>query len=251
MRGTPENVGKLFQKAMRWIDKGGTGTELAVNIMKSMSEVYEADEETEPEVKMVTKLRMNRVAHYYGGRSDKVYIASVREVSPGEFIVVGKYGRRGSWMKEHIKPGEYSDVNVAVAEAEALFRSKTEKGYVDIDSPNYDGPVTYHDVREHLEPELGDCKVMKKKVAKKGAKKVGVYGHPGIGKTSTVKKKPVEENFVVKCTNNDGMEDCFDLNVTYIARRHKVDSEMFLVTDKLGQERECFNDRFEITDDEE
>lgn len=49
----------------------------------------------------------------------------------------------------------------------------------------------------------------------------------------------------VVCVNNTGIEDKFDLGVTYVFEEH-ADEDMLWVTDKFGQRRESLKERFQM-----
>jgi hypothetical protein len=56
-------------------------------------------------------------------------------------------------------------------------------------------------------------------------------------------EKPLVLEFDMICENNIGMEDSFDLGVTYLALNAKEEG-FLLVYDKMGKQVECLKDRF-------
>jgi len=63
-----------------------------------------------------------------------------------------------------------------------------------------------------------------------------------IKAAETMRSTPLDE---VVCVNNTGMEDKFDLGVTYVFEAHD-DADMLWVTDKAGQRRESLKERFQM-----
>lgn len=189
---------------------------------------------------VATKEKTNLVGHNDTGKHDKVYIASVRKCTHG-WVVVGKWGRRGYALKEQEKEEKkgqgvkiFSTFEGAKYAAQELFAKKQRSsGYVNIDDADYAGPVTYGSVKSYLEgDDISTLRGGFKK--KKPVRKV---------------KKDEPKDFVVRCTDNKGYEDLFDVGVTYSAEKTS-DPDMYKVVDKMGEEREVFADRFEVTDEE-
>lgn len=179
---------------------------------------------------------MNLIAHYSEGGSDKVYLACVRAESGGRFSVIGKWGRRGKAFSQQTK-GTYSSLVAANMAAKEVFGEKLRKGYVDIKSPSYSGPVTVTSVREYLEPE-----------ADSPAPKANP--NPVI----QVELDPVKllmqaqkagKTLVAKCTDNTGMGDSFDVGVEYVINIEITnEGKVFCAFDNYGKKIPCYPTRF-------
>ena len=61
--------------------------------------------------------------------------------------------------------------------------------------------------------------------------------------TSDERAAPQDE---VTCLNNTGMEDHFDVGITYVFEEHPDDEDMLWVTNKLGQRQEVLKERFQM-----
>ena len=173
----------------------------------------------------------NYVAHFYEGKHDKIYAACIRKNTDGTYSVVGKWGRRGRNVAEMTK-GKYATLYEACSAAENLFNEKLNKGYEDITSANYIGPLTFDssDVAQYLE-----------------ATPLTV-----LTPTPEPMSKPdvdPDEEFVVKCLTNVGYKKQFDVGVEYVARYNPEDERFYIVYDKCGQERVVFADRFDRCED--
>lgn len=192
---------------------------------------------------MFTTETRNLIAHYENGNSDKVYMACIKETTEG-YEVIGKWGRRGRALTEQSK-GTYSSLSGATQAASELFHTKTKKGYVDIDSSNYSGPVTRASMEAYTEEESTAQaelnKIKNKAMAESETKK---EAKPELSPSY----QPGEE-FVAKCLDNTGMEDYFETGITYMAEYTKVE-DIYKVYDKFGESRECFSDRFEVTEED-
>lgn len=88
---------------------------------------------------------MNKVLHYDGGSSDKVYVGSIVEKADGKFHVIATWGKRGKAPQGTQEKGAYPNRSTAVRELEDLLGSKRKKGYIDIDSNTYTGSVRMTD----------------------------------------------------------------------------------------------------------
>lgn len=181
-------------------------------------------------------MKRNLVAHYKGGTSDKVYMVSIRENEDGSFSVLGKRGRTGKTMQFQLK-GSFRTKSEAVGLQISIFREKLAKGYQDISSSSYHGPVTFNtpQITSNLEPEseLESVKDdVKEEIAK--AKK---QENPVVG---------FERNeFTVVCVDNTGIESRFDVGIEYMAEKH-IDRKMVNVFDKFGTRDEFFRERFAL-----
>jgi len=181
----------------------------------------------------------NIILHCQEGSSDKIYIWAIRKVG-NIWEVVGKWGRRGKNVSEQRK-GSYHRKDTAESEAHSLAMAKEKKGYVDIDSPGYDGPLTRTspEVAKYLEldddaPTLPE----KPKPVKKSKPKVS-EGMP---------KLKSGEVCVAPCLDNTGTEGFFDVGVDYIVtsteKGAEGGSQMILVIDSNGLSKGCYRNRF-------
>ena len=67
-----------------------------------------------------------------------------------------------------------------------------------------------------------------------------------VEKPSNVETPPTDE---AVCVNNTGMQDSFDIGVTYIFDKHEEEN-MLWVTDNLGSRREVLKERFKLPPEE-
>jgi hypothetical protein len=67
-----------------------------------------------------------------------------------------------------------------------------------------------------------------------------------VEKPSTVETPPTDE---AVCVNNTGMQDSFDIGVTYVFDKHE-EEDMLWVTDNLGTRREVLKERFKLPPEE-
>lgn len=188
-------------------------------------------------------MQRNMIAHYQGGGSDKVYIASIRQQANGEYAVIGKFGRRGGNMQVQIK-GTYSTLGGAQNAMQILFNEKLNKGYRNIENGGYKGPVTVGSVTGSLEAEPGvtnTTPVDQDQVDIEEAAKNSTQVQQELTKSRSAKIPAA--TFRVVCINNLGIEDRFDLDAEYEAKAAKKD-EMLMVTDMHGKKDEYFAERF-------
>ena len=171
------------------------------------------------------KQAINRVAHYQGGTSDKVYMACVR-CATDCYEVLGKWGRRGKKLSSQVK-GKHRTLPDALAARDLLFSEKEGEGYQDIDSASYCGPVTMRD------PEI--------------AANLEKLGMAKVGKSERI---PLEsdrmldpEKQVAICVDRSGLEDKFDEGIEYVFEKCRTPGMVF-VYDKLGEKAEYFVQRF-------
>jgi len=180
--------------------------------------------------------RNNMIAHYDHDTSDNIYLACVRRNADGNWSVIGKYGRRGRKLKSQTKLSGVDEMT-ARSEQAKLFKSKLKKGYLDVESTAYSGPVnrTSKSVRPYLEPE-------------------GTGSSDGDSSTKTPQPPPppsappAEEpstDLIVVCKDNAGIEDRFDVGIEYVAEKAD-DDDMLKVYDKFGNADEYFMDRFVV-----
>ncbi len=191
-------------------------------------------------------MKINRAAHYFNSGSDKIYIVSIRRTYNSDYAVIAKWGRRGRTFQEQQK-NIFSSFGGAEQWAENLFNTKLAKGYVDIDSSKYTGPVTWKSIENYCEKDINAIPNDPKfdtlnnvKITEENEEKA-----EKIVKEFGFECPPIGEQFVVKCINNKGMEDNFINGVTYMAEAVE-EADMLKVYDKFGKERICFKDRFEL-----
>lgn len=187
--------------------------------------------------------KRNLIAHYVGGNSDKVYMACIRDNADGTFTVIGKYGRRGTVKQQSVKASQVSLVGAEVAQ-KRLFLEKLSEGYKDIDDPNYTGPVNRATecVADNLEPEITPKAPRTPRanpIPEHDPVMMPTLPEPVAPKVEVV----LEDDGVVVCVQNIGMEDKFDLETEYVAEMHK-DNAMIWVYDKFGKRAEYFKERF-------
>ena len=178
-------------------------------------------------MKTDTDVKNNMIAHYCdpAENSDKIYITCVRKNKNGEWEFVGKWGKRGSKLKEMIYE-TCSNPEDARAAALKKFRKEISKGYVDIFSGSYNGPVTIDSVKNYLEDDTEEPPLVANKKPEK-----------------RLKSKKSEEDFVVQCNDNTGIKDLFDQGANYIAKDSEED-DMIQVLDVYGTWQTCRANRF-------
>lgn len=238
---------------------------------------------------MLAGKTVDRVCHCQRGASDKVYIATIvvsQNTSSGsglQYMVVGRSGKIYKNMRQHEK-GTYSSEQEALAARDKLFASKanSKKGYIDIESGKYNGPLTKNTpwLRDYLEDSPVDpsSKISNAELKKlaielikegKRIKAVNVIREKtgctlkeakdyAENLTKAIKKeesktpdKSEEElkvfagarDWEVECVNAVGLEESFDEGMTYIAERH-AEEGMIYVWDRKGEKVECFEERF-------
>jgi len=99
-------------------------------------------------------MKHNLVSHCRKGTSDKFYIYSIRPNADGTYTVLGKWGRRGGRKLDSQVKAVCTTEADAVAEINRLHRERIRnRGYVDIESKEYDGPMKMTDkaVMDNLE----------------------------------------------------------------------------------------------------
>lgn len=190
-------------------------------------------------------MKKNLIAHYDNGSSDKVYMACVRDNNDGTFSVIGKWGRRGNINQQSLKASVNSIV-AAEVEQKKLFLEKIRKGYQDIDESTYSGTVRRDSafIIPNLEEET--TTVPRKKRTPKQPTITTITEQDDTEQADVDENPPLvdlEDDGVVVCVNNSGMEDKFDNETEYVAEPHK-DTTMLWVYDKFGNKNEYFKDRF-------
>ncbi len=175
--------------------------------------------------------KRNLIGHFCStaSNSDKVYMSCVRCNEDGSFTVIGKYGRRGRRLQQQVKMTTEFEA-LAHEEQFELFQSKLRKGYVDIDSDDYSGPVTRQTpcVLDNLEDE--------------GAELDSSKFDPDPGPAAWT-----DEGELV-CADALGMEDSFDEGITYVVEPHD-EPYMIWVYDRYAKKVECMRERF-VTQEE-
>jgi predicted DNA-binding WGR domain protein len=188
-------------------------------------------------------MQRNRIAHYAGGGSDKIYITCIRQQPNGEFAVLGKWGRRGGTIKSQIK-STHGHIGAAQNAMQAFMNEKLGEGYRNIESPNYNGVVTIASVQQHLEAEPGvssnPIEFDQPAVTKEQQERIDKINAGLLASRSGKIPLPVMR---VKCINNLGIEDRFEQDAEYEAAPAK-DRQMLTVTDMHGNKDEYFAERF-------
>lgn len=195
-------------------------------------------------------LTRNRIAHCQSGSSDKVYIASCRQLPNGKWVVLGKWGRRGANMSAQAKGDEYDSEREAKAALDALFDTKRREGYVDINDGFYNGPVTATSVKQYLEPDPGALNDQtrttpqavdeeKEKQIRKAANERAAEVR-AAERAAKVADAPARRK---KCINVLGLEDQFVEGEHYDTFPH-ADNDMLWVVNMNGERVECFKERF-------
>ena len=193
--------------------------------------------------------KRNLIAHYDNGGSESVYLSCVRDNHDGTFSVIGKWGRQRKINQELVKATVRSTV-AAEVEQKRLFNGKLSKGYIDIEGVHYHGTLTRNDsfIQEKLEPETASSSSVATRIRtprQKRSEKAPIEEGILFDAASTIieEQKQLEDDGVVICVNNLGMEEKFDKDVEYVAELHK-DPLMLWVFDKFGKKAEYFKDRF-------
>ena len=195
--------------------------------------------------------KRNLVAHYYdpNANSDKVYMACVRQ-DGSRWLVIGKWGRRGKNISSQVKLTTQVE-KMALLEQRNLFNAKLREGYVDIESPNYNGTLTMQsvEVRDNLEPEANEEEQLVEKKSKSDSME-SATGNSSFALGNKDFATPEYDlnpaaNMVAVCLNNSGAEEKFDVGVEYVFETHK-DKSMIWVWDKFGVKGEFFKERFKL-----
>ena len=188
-------------------------------------------------------MERSMIAHDQTGTSDKLYVVSARSSAFGGYDVVGKWGRRGNTLSEQ-KKGTCSNLERAQDKMRELFGKKIKKGYVNIESVAYHGPVTLASVKEYLEgeeiPDVPDS-------IARAANKTETLSISNIEITDPKPVVNVRE-VEVQCVDNLGMENRFDLGECYLGFDNGSDTEID-VLDNNGVQATFFRERFEVLGD--
>jgi predicted DNA-binding WGR domain protein len=126
--------------------------------------------------------------------------------------------------------GFYADELTAQNYLGDLVNEKIGKGYVDIESGQYDGSLTVNspEIVPHLESGQSKGKTLAEVFEKEAA---------------NVDVRRVEE---LVCLDNSGMEDKFDKNISYVCEPHP-DADLIYVYDKFGNKGEFLVERFGLS----
>ena len=220
----------------------------------------------------------NLVCHCYkpSQSHDKVYMICIRSYGQHKWHVIAKWGRRGRKMNVQVKTTVASEAG-AMNEATKMRLDRIKEGYLDIDTQKYREhmsatlpaiqPLTSQSdgIKENLEPET-DVVVeapapivtaVQGKVITHHCQKCGKEFVPKMERDSLLPdviqycpgcledkwKQKKEEDEVMVCIDNTGIEDRFDVGIEYIVEEHK-DQKMLYAYDKLGRKDEYFQTRF-------
>lgn len=185
------------------------------------------------------------ILHCREGSSDKVYVANIKVDSDSrEFVVVCKWGRRGKNLSSQEK-ASYKSLRAAQGARNEIVREKVKKGYVDVASLSYDGPV--HALQEQFKGHLeGDIRVRDDHsviVTPWEDDCEAVKLQEDI-RNGNIKQKPQPE--AVLCVDNLGLENHFDLDIEYELVGGTPEATWLSVIDRFGDEVEVNADRFVI-----
>jgi hypothetical protein len=131
--------------------------------------------------------------------------------------------------------------NAAMVAQEKAFRKKLKKDYVDINDPNYHGPVTTLTVKDDLEQDPNQSVPVPSGVRPPEPKR--------LPPKPPAKKVTPPKDGVATCVNNSGMEDKFDQGIEYVCAATD-DPTMIAVYDKFGEIGEYFADRFNVIEED-
>ena len=191
----------------------------------------------------------NMVAHCYdsANNADKVYMCCIRTVTTKEFIVLAKWGRRHAKMNVQVK-GTYDNLQAAESIQQIHFKSKLNIGYWDITSLAYTNfmqkqgmtPLTMQsgELKAYLEgTPIGTSISMpeKEKELEENVEDTRI----DLGPVD----KSAEEDDVMVCVDNTGIEADFDVGIEYVVEKH-ADPQMIYAYNKMGKKLECFRKRF-------
>jgi predicted DNA-binding WGR domain protein len=162
--------------------------------------------------------RMNWVGHYYSRleNSDKLYIVTIEEDEiDGSCSVYAQWGRAGSQLRKQTK-AKVPSHQVAEMKAYDIFSAKLAKGYCDISKdPKYSGYLA--------------------------------MDHPSVAPFLVEEEEDLlnDDEFVVVCINNAFIENRFDKDVEYVARKTD-DSTVLEVEDRFGEVQRIQANRFQV-----
>jgi len=187
-----------------------------------------------------TLMKWNKVAHFQKGSSDKVYIVSVHRVVNG-FEVIGKWGRRGKRLTQQSK-GVFQSDRVAARVMCDQFHEKIRKGYVDVTSGMYSsGAVSFKSL--YIAQYLSDptkpfnaSAALTQKIPISQAKKM-------LGVQDKNEGSDFADEMV--CVDNEGMEDDFDKDVSYVVEKGPDKDGFIVVRNKFGHSKRVFKSRFD------
>ena len=217
-------------------------------------------------------MKRNWAGHCYrpSASNDKVYMVCIR-LWNGQWIVIAKWCRRGNKMNETNK-ATCSTEAAAVVMANKVVEDQKKQGYLELDSSEYiqhmkgSGvtPLSYGspEIAKHLEhldgeaaqgqqgqpvqPVSWQCEVCGKDFEPKMDGKFPAPGQVAICPSCIKKaksKSKKDDDEVMVCVDNAGMEDRFDVGIEYLVENHP-DQNMIYAYDKLGRKDEYFKERF-------
>lgn len=199
------------------------------------------------EKKMFESIKFNRVLHNQRNSSNKVYIITLEPHitrDPKEIHVVAQWGSVSTInLRKQVKH-KCDSLEQADNLAAMLAQEKTKKGYVDIESSSYVGKVTLVNCTRYLVSDI------EKQEALNAFSEGDLTFNEAINALSEMSGN-INNNtgkhgvFEVKCIDNLGLEEFFEINKTYKASKTNED-DMIEVKDNSGKTHECFTDRFEI-----
>jgi predicted DNA-binding WGR domain protein len=222
--------------------------------------------------------KRNIILHCYkpNVNTDKVYLCCIRESlnESGEtiFTVLVKWARRNNKLQVQGK-GTFGNETDAVNCQMNYVRQQLKDGYKDVESAEYKNmmaPVGFAvsssslGIVNNLETEDGAAPAtaigiewtcdgcgMKYSpgVDKNGIPFSSEFCPKCIDKIKAAKAKADKgnEDQVLICVDNAGMEDRFDLGIEYLVEDH-TDKSMVYVYDKMGRKDEYFRSRFTTTE---
>lgn len=218
--------------------------------------------------------KRNLVGHCYrpANNNDKIYMVCVRNQGNSKWQVIVKWGRRGRSLSSQVKATFPTEAQ-AICLQQSIWEGQLREGYMDIESSeyrNYIGPMQNSAMLTLDDPIIDSNMEMENDVTPTIVEwKCSSCGREykpkldndnsiqadGIcpscieraknmaSKRSNAARDKKEEDAVVVCMDNSGIEDRFDVGVEYISERHP-DPKMLYVWDKLGCKDEYFKQRF-------
>jgi predicted DNA-binding WGR domain protein len=216
----------------------------------------------------MTNTRRNIVGHCFkpSVNTDKIYMCCIRQVG-SKWHVLTKWARNGAKMNGQ-GIGEFDTEAEAEKVQKETWDAQVKKGYLDITGLEYMAHMQKHSrpmltlndqwIRVKLEleenqtapvdqsppsPEM-ECPVCGEMfwpwVDKDGN---GVSICRTCNKERFTKNVTIEE-MEMECVNNTGIEEQFDIGISYLAETHPTDKKMVKVYDRFGQKVDCFKSRF-------
>jgi predicted DNA-binding WGR domain protein len=183
------------------------------------------------------------VLHCQDGTSDKLYVSYVKSDSNNrgdkEYVVMTKWGRRTASsliMKPH---SVYRTKEDAIRAMHKLAAEKTAKGYVEVGSAAYQGPVTRKEIEAREMADAMDAPVRPLSDDLRRTVRFPEKQQPFVPQKSKI------QELLVICLNNIGVEEHFDMGVEYLALGNS-NPNFLTVEDKFGKTGDYDKARFEI-----